>query len=45
MLVFGALAIIITNAAPYIVIEIKQVGLCLKRVVNYITNPIIYNLW
>jgi hypothetical protein len=33
------------NAAPYIIIKIKQVGLCPKRVINYITNPIIYNLW
>jgi hypothetical protein len=31
--------------ALYVVIKIKQMGLCLKRVVNCITNPIIYNLW
>ena len=34
-----------TNAALYIIIKIRQVGLCLKRVVDYITNLIIYNLW
>ena len=36
--------IIATNVAPYVVIKIRQVGLCLKRVVDYITNLIVYNL-
>ena len=36
--------IIVTNAALYIVIKIRQVGLCLKRVVDCITNLIIHNL-
>ena len=36
---------IVTNAAFYIVIEIRQVGLYLKRVVDCITNLIVYNLW
>ena len=31
--------------ALYIVIKTKQVGLYLKRVVDYITNLIVYNLW
>ena len=30
--------------APYIIIKIRQVGLYLKRVVDYITNPIACNL-
>ena len=33
--------IIAINAAPYIIIKIRQVGLCLKRAVNYITNLIV----
>jgi hypothetical protein len=30
---------IATNAAPYVVIKIRQVGLCLKRAVYCMTNP------
>ena len=36
--------IIAINTALYIIIKIRQVGLCLKRVVDYITNLIVYNL-
>ena len=35
---------IATNAALYIIIKIKQVGLCLKRVVDCMTNLIVHNL-
>ena len=35
---------IVTNAALYVVIKIKQVGLCPKRVVDCMTNLIVYNL-
>ena len=37
--------IIVTNAAFYIVIEIRQVGLGPKRVVDCMTNLIVHNLW
>ena len=35
---------IVTNVTPYIIIKIRQVGLYLKKVVNYMTNLIVYNL-